>query len=132
MVNPIIQGTIFIESAFNIGGSIPKIAEYSGFVRIVFGVSQLAIGIFCLTLSILHKCDSRENWNGLIGTGRIFFLHGMGNYMRGWSEFLLAQYSFFAPLSMGFLQFGRSYYFIPKKNDIIIDMNGFTPLYKYQ
>lgn len=64
--------------------SIPFISSYSGMVRILAGIVQVATGAAFAYLKVVHALlkDSfytlREAWNGIA-----YSLHGLGNIARG-------------------------------------------------
>lgn len=136
MANIVGQVATGVEYGLSVFGSVPGLALYSGGLRLALGLSQIGIGTFLFTftglntLSSMSSCKdlcSKGDWKDLKFSGKIL-LHGFGNSARGLVEFLLARNCFFAPLTLGVLQVGRSYYFFKSAVHIKEHLRGFQPL----
>ena len=107
-----------IEKGFNIAGSIPIVAIFSGALRTLVSQVQIVASVVIGLLSLIGKMvrPNDQMWGELANKSLENLIHGGLNWLRGLGEFLLGL-TFFGPLIPLTIQSASK--------------NKFEPIYKY-
>lgn len=83
-----------VESKFNIAGSLPLIASFSGTMRILAGQVQFVAGAILAVIGVVQKNKGERGGQELSDLGYKHLVHGLANVGRGSVEAFLGSFFF--------------------------------------